>query len=112
MASQQNNSVMYGTRGLFNKQVVFKKWLGKDYVAGPPTKNPDRKPTDNQKIHQEVFRRCSNYVKKAFKNLLWKADYQTAVKEGQTAVNVAFLDAYHAPKVASIDTSFYRGQIG
>lgn len=112
MAVQQNNSVMYGTRGLFNKQVVFKKRLGKDYVAGPPTKDPNRVATAGQAVQQAKFRRCINYVKKAVKNVLHWADYKAAVKDGQTALNVAFQDAWYGPAVASIDTSLYKGKIG
>jgi hypothetical protein len=94
MANQQNNSVMYGTRGLFNKQVVFKERMGKKYVAGPPTKNSSRVPTDLQKEHHENFRRCSRYAKKLLTNASLKAIYQAGVKPGQTAINAAFQDAF------------------
>ena len=36
MARQKHNAVMYNTRGMFAKQVVFKERAGKVYVAGPP----------------------------------------------------------------------------
>lgn len=112
MPKQKNNIVMKSTRGMFGKQVVFKKRDGKFYVAAPPEVDENRKPTARQLLAQERFKACSEYAVEATEDPVTKAAYLAKAKRGLSAYNVAFSDAYNAPKVKSIITQAYQGQIG
>ena len=51
MARQKGNSGMFNTRGMFNRQVVFKVRGGRVNVSGPPNTNDNRVPTNPQQVY-------------------------------------------------------------
>src|SRR5687768_18594281 len=112
MARQKNNIVMRTTRGMFGKQVVFKKRAGKGYVAAPPEVNENRKPTERQAERQVQFKNSIRYAKAAILIAEVKEAYAAVAKRGQSAFNVAFQDAYNAPQITEIVSRGYRGQVG
>jgi hypothetical protein len=112
MARQKGNSVMHNTRGIFNKQVVFKERAGRVYVAGPPNTKENRKPTAAQQLVQDRFKAASAYAKAVMGDAELKAAYANVANKRQTAYNIAFKDAYNAPKVTAIFANGYRGGVG
>jgi hypothetical protein len=112
MARQKGNSVMHNTRGMFNKQVVFKERAGKIYVAGPPNTKGDRKPTATQQVVRNRFKYASDFAKMAVADVDLKAAYEKAANKSQTAYNVAMKDALNPPVVTEIFTNGYRGEAG
>jgi hypothetical protein len=112
MPKQKNNIVMKTTSGMFGKQVVFKERAGESYVSAPPQVNENREPTDKQVEGQQRFRESIEYASDAIKDPVLKKGYQAKAKRSQSAQNVAFQDAYHAPVVHEIVGAGYRGQVG
>ena len=112
MARQKGNSVMHNTRGLFNKQVVFKERAGRVYVAGPPNTKDNRKPTASQQLVQDRFKEATEYAKAVMADAQLKAAYANAANKRQSAYNIAFKDAYTAPQVTAIFANGYRGGVG
>lgn len=112
MARQKGNSVMHNTRGLFNKQVVFKERAGKVYVAGPPNTKDNRKPTASQQLVRDRFKDASDFAKMALQDADLNLAYSKAANKFQSAYNVAMKDAFNAPVVTEIFTVGYRGVAG
>jgi hypothetical protein len=112
MAKIKRNDLTEGFTGMFGKQIVFKNRLGTRYVTAPPEVNKNRKPTPAQKKIQDKLLRCNEYAIEAIKDAKLKEDYAAAATGGQTAVNVAFKDAWHAPVVHSITTNGYKRNAG
>ncbi|MBO9573208.1 MAG: hypothetical protein J7497_13535 [Chitinophagaceae bacterium] len=112
MPKQKNNLIMAGTSGMLGKQVVFKERNGETYLSAPPTVNENRKATPTQLENQQKFTSAVDYAKTAIKDENIKAAYQSMAKRNQSAFNVAFNDAYNAPKVLGIIAQGYQGQAG
>ena len=112
MAKINNNLITEGFTGMLGKQVVFKKRLGTRYAAAPPTINENSKPTAAQQLNRDKHARSTDYAKGAIKDPDIKAMYQAVAIGGQSAYNVAWLDARHAPKVSAIVTNAYKGNTG
>lgn len=112
MAKQKNNIVMRNARGMFGKQVVFKKRNGKAYIAAPPEVDENRKATPGQLALQVKFKRCIAYAKRALKNDDIIQRYTVMTKRHQSPYNVAFLDAFYSPEVESMILQGYQGQAG
>jgi hypothetical protein len=112
MARQSNNFVMHNARGMFGGQVVFKKRAGTRYVAAPPSVNENRKSTPNQLQAQERFKRSVEYSKEADASPELKAAYKALAGRGQSARNIAYLDAYYPPVILGIIPQGYIGQPG
>lgn len=103
---------MRTTRGMFGKQVVFKKRGGKYYVSAPPEVDENRVPTVNQRMIQGRFKRSSAYATAAIQDEGTKAAYAAAARRHQSAHNVAFRDALRSPEVLEIDAEGYEGAVG
>lgn len=112
MPKQNNNIVMHSTRGMFGKQVVFKRRGGESYVSAPPEIKPGRKPTEAQLAIQQRFKSSTEYANEAIKDPEIKKIYQAKAKGNQMAHNVAVLDAFYPPVVLEITAAAYQGQIG
>ncbi len=111
MPKQKNNIVMKSTTGMFGGQVVFKERAGESYVSAPPQFDEDREFTPAQLAYQQKFRESIEYASEAVKDPNLKAMYQAKAKRSQSAHNIAFQDAFHAPVVHEILTA-YRGVAG
>lgn len=103
---------MRTTRGMFGKQVVFKKRGGKYYVSAPPETDENRVPTAGQRAVRDRFRRNSVYATAAIQDEGTRALYAAAARRNQSAHNVAFRDASNAPEVLEIEAGGYEGAIG
>ena len=112
MARQKHNAVMYNTRGMFAKQVVFKERGGRVYVSGPPNTNENRVPTDPQQVIQDRFKEATSYAKSVMEIPDLKAAYKKVANPRQTAYNLAFKDAFTPPTVTRIFVDGYKGEIG
>lgn len=112
MARQKHNAVMYNTRGMFAKQVVFKERGGRVYVSGPPNTKDNRVPTDPQLVIQNRFKEATGYAKAVMEQPDLKAAYKKAANPRQTAYNMAFKDAFTPPTVTRIFVDGYKGEIG
>ena len=112
MAKQKNNIVMRTTRGMFGKQVVFKRRAGKGYVAAPPETDENRKPTPPQVEVQNLFTRATAFGKSVLRIPELKAAYKAVANRFQSAYNMAVKDAFNAPEVTTIFANGYRGVIG
>lgn len=86
MARQKNNIVMRSTRGMFGKQVVFKRRAGKGYLAAPPEVNENHKPTDKQAERQAQFKRSIRFAKSAMLIAKAKEAYAKGAKRGQSGL--------------------------
>ena len=112
MAKITRNDITEGFTGMIGKQIVFKNRRGTRYAAARPETNKKRKPTAGQKKVQDKMLRCNDYAIAAIKDPQVKEAYAAAAVGGQTAVNVAFKDAWHAPIVHSITAQGYKGNAG
>ena len=112
MAKQTNNSVMASTRGMFNKQVVFKNRGGQGYVSGPPKKRGNKNATTSQLGIQETFKRAARYGRLVMEVPELMAAYKRAANPLQTAYNIAFRDYTNPPVVERILTIGYKGNVG
>lgn len=112
MAKQSNNSVMASTRGMFNKQVVFKNRGGQSYVSGPPKKRGNKKSTASQLDTQESFKRAARYGRLVMEVPELKAAYKKVATPLQSAYNIAFRDAFNPPIVERVLTVGYKGLVG
>lgn len=92
--------------------MVFKKRAGTRYVAAPPYVDENRKATPNQLAAQEKFRRSVEYSRDADAIPELRKAYKAAAGRGQSARNIAFQDAYHAPVVLGVITHGYTGNAG
>jgi hypothetical protein len=98
MARIKGNQITEGMTGMINKQIVLT--------------DRKRKPTAGQHINREKMKSCNEYAIEAMENAEVKKAYRAAAKGGQTAVNVAFSDAWHAPVVHDIIANGYKGNAG
>jgi hypothetical protein len=112
MAKQHGNSVMSSTRGMFNKQVVFRHREGEVILAGPPKKRGNKKATPSQRDIQAAFKKAARYGRLVMEVPELKAAYKKVAAPLQSAYNVAFRDAYTPPVVEKIITIGYRGEVG
>ena len=112
MAKINGNVFVNGIRGMIGKQIVYKERNGKPYTCAAPTIDENRKPTPNQKIHQERVSGCSKYGKAAIRDADLKNAYQAAAAQHQSAYNVAWMDAWHPPAVHDIIANGYKGNAG
>ena len=114
MARQKHNAVMYNTRGMFAKQVVFKERGGRVYVSGPPNTNENRVPTDPQKVIQDRFKEATSYAKSVMEIPDLKAAYKKVANPRQTAYNLAFKDAelIQFSKIAVLAGSLFSCVLG
>ena len=91
---------MRGTSGTVNEELVFRQRFGKTVICKLPCEYPPS--TDKQIANQERFKRANDFAKAAIKDPAKKAYYKSIAKQGQTAFNAAFQDAYHKPEVEVI----------
>lgn len=111
MAESKNNVLTHGLSGMVGDLIVFRNRGNKTIVASKP-KERSGETTETQKAHQKKFQQAIVYGQNAVTNPDFKAEYQAAASDGQTAFNVAVADFFHAPDIESIDVSNYTGKIG
>jgi hypothetical protein len=81
-------------------------------VAAPPNVKENRKPTPNQLLAQERFKRSVQYSMAADEIPELKKEYKKLAGRGQSARNIAYKDAYYPPEVLGIITQAYAGDAG
>ena len=108
--NNQRNPMMNGMSGSIGN-LTFS--LRKDKTVSSPKRGPNKKPpTEEQLAVQLKFERFSAYAQGAITDPVKKLLYAKAATGGQTAFNVAFLDAARPPRVLEIDIRKYKGLVG
>src|SRR5687767_14612520 len=102
MAKMGNNIVMDQVLGMIGKQVVFKRRSGKKYISAAPRVNKNREVGDPEQSNRVRFSRSTRYAKHVIKDPEMKSRYAALAVGGQSAYNVAFKDAFHAPEIRGI----------
>lgn len=111
MAQARENILTRGLSGTVARMLTFRQLAGKTIVGklrGPSSVPP----TDKMVAVRDKFQSSIAYAKGAIKDPAVKALYKAAAKTGQSAFNVAMVDAYEAPRVNSINTDSYHGAAG
>lgn len=108
MATNTENVVMFGTKGMFAQQMVIRR-RGNKLVYCKKPGIYDKIPTEGQQAVRDRFREASQYAKLALADETMKAAYKAAAKTGQSAYNVALADAFRAPEIKGVDSSTYTG---
>ena len=103
---------MYGVRGMFGNQVVYKKRKSTRYVASAPEVDENRVPGEAEQANRDRFARSNTYAKTSIKDPEIKKMYEAVAKKNQTANNVAFSDAYRPPVIKGILAYGYSGAAG
>jgi hypothetical protein len=111
MTQVKDNILTKGFSGTISRLLTFRQRAGKTIVTKlrRPSSTP---PSDKATAVRQKFILSSAYAKAAIKDPATKALYQAVATGGQTAFNMAFADAFIAPKVESIDPGSYHGAVG
>ncbi|PWV46527.1 hypothetical protein [Chitinophaga sp. S165] len=111
MAYVKRNMFIDGVSGTIANQMTLKVRKGKTVVCvkrGADTMAP----TERQLVARDKFEDASLYGKEAIADPIMKLMYAAAAEGGQTAYNVAVMDAARPPKIVLINTEKYSGAIG
>lgn len=108
MSKSNNNVITRGASGTFGSQIVFSQRHG-NTIMGKPPKPSSIPPTEKQLAARERFLTASSYAKAVNENEALKAAYKAKAKLGQSAYNVAMVDAIKPPEIKEIDRSQYTG---
>jgi hypothetical protein len=111
MAQNQENLLLRGTSGTIANMITYRQRAGKTIVSKKRGKS-SVPATETQLGIQEQFKKAVAWAKGAIKDPVVKAMYQAKAALGQSAFNVATVDAYNPPKVESIQTAGYHGAAG
>ena len=104
---------MKNVRGMINKQVQVKSYLGTEYMSYAPSRKKNRKVGELEQANRERFRESTVYAKEAVKIAELKALYATLrIKKNHTAYITAIIDATYPPKITSLITQGYLGKAG
>jgi hypothetical protein len=108
MSKSNDNVITRGASGTFGSQIVFRQRYG-DTIMSKPPRASNIPPTEKQLATRERFLTASQYAKAVNANEALKAVYKAAAKLGQSANNVAMVDAIKPPEIKEIDRSQYTG---
>jgi hypothetical protein len=111
MAQNQENPLLLGTSGTIAKMITYRQLAGKTIISKKRRKN-SAPATETQLSIQERFKKAVAWAKGAIKDPAVKAKYKAKAAPGQSAFNVATVDAYNPPEVESIQTANYHGAVG
>ncbi len=101
MSTVKDNYVVKGTAGAVGDLLVFRQRGGKTFISKFPRPS-SVPPTEKLKSVRAAFATCIAYAKKAVKDPVKKALYQSKVVGGQTAFNKATSDALNPPQINNI----------
>jgi hypothetical protein len=108
MATQQNNVLTHAMSGMIGNLLVFRNRGGKLVVAKKPQSPDPAKPlSEKQEASRRMFKRCIRYTQTITEEQY--ALYASKARGGQTAKNVAFMDAYYPPEITVIAAEGYSG---
>ncbi|MBZ5857590.1 hypothetical protein [Flavihumibacter profundi] len=115
MATTNRNFLTFSYAGKVGKQYSLRNRGDKSIIASLPKKA--KKGTPEEELTQlgvkEKFQRAVLYAKTVkANNPALMAEYAAVRKGTQSAHNVAFLDAYKAPKLSDLRTDEYEGVVG
>jgi hypothetical protein len=111
MAQNEENLLLRGTSGTIAKMITYRQRAGKTIISKKRGKS-SVPPTDTQRNVQDRFKKAVAWAKGAIKDPAVKAMYRAKAALGQSAFNVATVDAYNPPQVESIQTANYHGAVG
>lgn len=92
--------------------LVFRKCRDKTVVAVAPSSDKNRIISPRERAVRDNFKRCSLYARNATADPEIRAQYEAARRKRQSAYHVAFLDAFHGPRIESISAKNYSGAPG
>ena len=111
MAKAIDNVVIRGFSGSVGKQITFYQRAGKT-IIGKARRKSSVPPSEKSIAVRTRFSASIGYAKIAMKDPATKSLYKAVAAPDQSAFNLAFRDAFLAPRVDSIDASNYHGQAG
>jgi hypothetical protein len=112
MAKTNRNFLTYSYSGKVGKQYSLRNRAGKSYITSLPKTRANPTLTASQTKVRKDFQRAMLYARTANENPALMAEYAAVRREGQTAMNVAFLDAVKGPELADLRTDGYKGEAG
>ena len=107
MAQNEENLLLRGTSGTIAKMITYRQRAGKTIISKKRGKS-SVPATETQLNVQERFKKAVAWAKGAIKDPAVKAMYRAKAALGQSAFNVATVDAYNPPQVESIQTANYH----
>jgi formiminotetrahydrofolate cyclodeaminase len=110
--AKSDNLILKDSSGSLGKMVTITKKKSGTIQLGKHRGESTTKPTEKQLEIQSRFKNAIIYGKAVMNNPELKAQYEAAAKKDQSAYNVAVRDAFKAPKIQSINTALYTGEIG
>jgi len=114
MAEYKKNLITKGMSGQLGKQLVirYESKTGKTYAQSFPVRDPNREPTDAQKIAQDKFRKATDYAK-LHRDEAAYVDYVKAHPEIRSKHAAAVRDALKNPVFANaahyVDGEVFNG---
>ena len=109
MAISKNNIATLGLMGRIGS-FVFRQWYGKTVVA--KKQSPYYSSSPAQSSHRQLFKRASLYAKNVMLHPELLQFYQSRIRGGQRAYNLALADYFHPPQIIQVDTSAFNGSAG
>jgi len=111
MAQNEENLLLRGTSGTIAKMITYRQRAGKTVISKKRGKS-SVPATETQLNVQDRFKKAVAWAKGAIKDPAIKAMYRAKAALGQSAFNVATVDAYNPPQVESIQTDGHHGALG
>jgi hypothetical protein len=112
MAKTNRNFLTYSYSGKVGKQYSLRNRGGKSYITSLPKTRENTLLTERQVEVRKNFQRAMLYARTSNANPALMAEYAAGRREGQTAMNVAFLDAFKGPELSDLRTDGYKGEAG
>jgi hypothetical protein len=109
MAISFNNIITNGLTGKIGG-IVFRRWYGKTVIA--KEQSPYYSSSPAQQNHRQLFQQASAYAKKVLLDTELLQFYQSRIRGGQRAYNIALADYLKPPVIEEVDTSDYQGLPG
>src|ERR1044071_6420874 len=104
MALNLENILLHGVSGAIGRQFVLRRRNGKTVVCKMP-KPYTKPPTQGQLANRERFRKANEFAKSVMADPEKKAYYQSIARDGQSAYNKAFSEAFHGAEAVSAEIS-------
>jgi hypothetical protein len=110
MSKVDLNALVNGFSGKLGNAVLRRRG-GRTYIAQRPKERTEM--SDKQKAHQEKFRRAAAYAKGRMLDPVAKAEYENLAKQKEfmSAFSVAVTDYLKQPKIESVKTDGYTGEL-
>jgi hypothetical protein len=112
MSRIDNNHLVKGARGNFNKEFVYRKRGEDTHISRMPRRKKGRTPSVKESNIRDLFLAAVNYAKGAMSSPELKKEYGKRASGKNSAYNIAFRDYTKPPVVKVIETERYTGNPG